>query len=553
MAFTQISPNTSRDGDKLIITAGATHCRIADAWRLIDEVLSVDCVAGVFTVRVEGVGSMTWRPRVKHPDAFVDRVVGKDHFGDFVNADKIDDDIFYDVDYDCDVDILPEGYVFTECPQLGLLLRELLNEFPGRVTVAPHEVKIDTRGLTGILNLDPETQHDPSAVDRFAVFGQPSGDWNTATGPASGLTGLPGNLAKANNFMWHLADNAGNIAIERSRATFDVSAITDPVSAVDLRLTSQGSFWTPAAGMTIQAYQKTVDYSGLSNNDGWDDFLAAAGNTEIGSKDISEVPISTEFRITLNDAVLDISGNSTVYIYTMTNWDFSRSIPNSLNSSTRTEGLAAAEAVRPALMVTLATFPNVGGHRFYRGTTPSNVDYDTPVASVVMDGDEATIVGLGHDPSRAYYYVCRPETPSGLVTPDISNIVRLDIGADGEWLGAIPAAVASMNVTPRPAAVLRVRWRYDEARSPTVPTRFFLWRDTDLATLGDAGPNAVVEYDGARWHTHDFSLADGVNYWVLIKAATEASIVVSDGVVVGPTRADATAPDSPAVTVTTGF
>ncbi len=193
----------------------------------------------------------------------------------------------------------------------------------------------------------------------------------------------------------------------------------------------------------------------------------------------------------------------------------------------------------------------VACHQIYRGTTPANIDWDAPVASVEMPGEQATIIGEGHEAGATYWYGCRPETASGLVTPDLSNIVEFTLDDAGEWPGSRPARVPVFDVEQRPGAVLRAKWRYDLPSSNATPDSFSIWHSTDKATLGDGAADASVAYSSPRWYHEDFSLADGLYYWFLIRAV--AGDAISSGHIVGPFRADSAAPATPSVAVETLF
>lgn len=186
-------------------------------------------------------------------------------------------------------------------------------------------------------------------------------------------------------------------------------------------------------------------------------------------------------------------------------------------------------------------------HNIYRGTTPANIDWSTPVAAVAMPGESATIVGAGHVAGQTYFYGCRPETDTGLITPDLSNIVEFTLDDAGEWPGSRPAAVPVFTATVRPSAEIRTKWRYAVSAGRAVPDKF----QVEIAT----GPSLFtglsltdVTYTGQRWYNNDHSgLVDGANYWFRVRAATGDA--VSGWRTIGPYRADSTAPATPDVTV----
>ena len=353
MTFTQISHNTARDGNTYRVTAGSTHCTVGGKLTPLAEAVAVtrDDKTGQYVVSC-GKEWITLTPEVRKVDSLVKAVVEAGRFGDVIR--EYDDDVRYLVAHSSGVTKGQNGWKFDGVADanVGMFFGDWEAKWPGKTTIADGMVSLDTRGLTGELNLDPET-YPASAANRFAIGAAVT--WAVASGAASGLT-----VNMAGDAFWFMADARDPYVIERSRGTFDVSAINGTVLSVVLRLTST-TVWTPVSGYTLQIYKATGNYSALTNDQSWDDFRNV-GNQLLKEQDISAVAAEETFTLELDKAIIDVAGESAVYLYGMSSWDFDQSIPNSLRSQMRTEGTGAATDKRPALIVTM-----VSGGRMLRG------------------------------------------------------------------------------------------------------------------------------------------------------------------------------------------
>lgn len=187
-------------------------------------------------------------------------------------------------------------------------------------------------------------------------------------------------------------------------------------------------------------------------------------------------------------------------------------------------------------------------YRLYRGIGGvEDVDFDTPVDTLLTAASQIVSTGLGHAVSTQYTYVLRPVrwySGVGIETPDLSCAVEMTTDSEGAWVGERPPAVRNVEAFVEDSGDVRVRWFFRLDSGQTAPTNFGVWyaAEPDVDTSG--APNATVTYTRAgKFYEHTFTLTDGVAYWFAVKARTATN--ASDAVIAGPYIADSTAPDAP--------
>jgi hypothetical protein len=213
-------------------------------------------------------------------------------------------------------------------------------------------------------------------------------------------------------------------------------------------------------------------------------------------------------------------------------------------------GLSAGDGHR---LATFGLTPAVECYRLYRGVGDSlaNVDFTTPVATVHSAMSAETFVGLTHAASTKYTYVLRPVL-NGLEMPSIACRVLFETDGSGEWIGLTPASPQTLSATAKAGGTVRLSWSYRTAAGKAAPATFGVYYGTSPAIVKGT-PQATVAYTADGRFFHILSLTDGVAYWFAVTALSATGKESSLSNVFGPIIADAAAPPSPSVTITTGF
>lgn len=208
----------------------------------------------------------------------------------------------------------------------------------------------------------------------------------------------------------------------------------------------------------------------------------------------------------------------------------------------------AVPAGWPAITVAFAT----SGYNVYRGEGDiSNVNFDAPVAYLRAGQTTPSLVGLGHNSSTRYTYAIRP-VRNGLEGPDLSCRVELVIDDSGEWTGDRPTAVELVEAEPGPGGRVTVRWTFRTPYGQDPPADFAIYRSTGC-NISPGSPDATEAYVTDGEYSHTFELSDGETCYFAITARTSQGVESELSAVVGPVRADASAPQTPTVYVSRTF
>ena len=192
------------------------------------------------------------------------------------------------------------------------------------------------------------------------------------------------------------------------------------------------------------------------------------------------------------------------------------------------------------------------GYTVYRGLGDvSNVDFDTPVATLGAGESSASLTGLGHDASSRYTVVIRPVL-NGLEGPDLSCAVEVVTDDEGEWIGSRPPAVERVDAEAGPAGDVTVRWTFRTPYGGSPPADFAVYRSTSR-DAGSGEPEATETYSADGEYSHTFSLADGATGYFAVSARTAEGIESKLSPIVGPIVADASAPQTPTVYLSRTF
>ena len=197
------------------------------------------------------------------------------------------------------------------------------------------------------------------------------------------------------------------------------------------------------------------------------------------------------------------------------------------------------------------------GYYLYRGIGGmSNVDFTTPVGTVIGAASSETFTGLGHETNTRYTYVLRPWRRDAdgdiLETPDLSCRVEFETDGDTEWLGNRPGQAEYLEAEVISGAQVRLRWRYRTPYGGAAPSDFGIYyQSTPDITPGS--PQTTESYTKKGSYSKTLSLVDGTTYYFAITARTAAGVESHLSNVIGPYIADDTAPDTPTLMTSTTF
>lgn len=185
------------------------------------------------------------------------------------------------------------------------------------------------------------------------------------------------------------------------------------------------------------------------------------------------------------------------------------------------------------------------GYNIYRGVgDQSNVDYDTPVASVASGVTAPSLAGLGHVASTRYTYAVRPYIDA-IETPDFSAVVEFVTDGAGDWLGNRPAPVERVTVEALSGAQIKISWSYKSGS--TAAADFGVYYQTTVP-ITTGTPDATVTYTKDGRYSTTVSLVNGNTYYATVTARTTAGAIESQAAnTAGPIVADSDAPTVPTV------
>lgn len=196
----------------------------------------------------------------------------------------------------------------------------------------------------------------------------------------------------------------------------------------------------------------------------------------------------------------------------------------------------------------MTTAFSTSGYNVYRGSSSVlGIDYDSPVAYLRSGVSQASLT-IVPDASTTYKYALRA-VRFDIETPGIDCVADFETDNTADWVGNRPLAVINYGLDQRSGGVLRVRWHYLTGDASAVD--FAMWYDT-VEPTGTGAPDATETYDTDRLYYHDFTMADGLAYYIRI-VARDSGGVASDAVIVGPLVADATAPTDTTLLVSQTF
>ena len=196
-------------------------------------------------------------------------------------------------------------------------------------------------------------------------------------------------------------------------------------------------------------------------------------------------------------------------------------------------------------------------YNLYRGEGGiSNVDFSSPVGTVMGAASSQTFTGLGHSADTRYTYVLRPVRQDAggndLETPDMSCRVEFETDSDTEWLGDRPGMIEALSAEVIDSGKIRLRWRYRTAYGGSAPNDFGIYYGTD-PNITPGSPNTTESYTADGVYSKDITLSDGVAYYFAMTARTSGGVESHLSGVIGPYIADSTAPDAPNLLASTTF
>ena len=183
----------------------------------------------------------------------------------------------------------------------------------------------------------------------------------------------------------------------------------------------------------------------------------------------------------------------------------------------------------------------------YRGVdSPEDIDWDTPVGSRSGTG-AVTIADQEYTPGRTYYYGVRQTSgESGLEEKNISRVVEVAIGADGEVVGERPDRVSQVEAQAAAGGKIEVRWRHGII-SGTTPVTFNVYYDqgqgAENIDITDAGYLAgTVSYRGETGYLFTSDALTGGAEYAFQVTAEDADGAESGLSAAARARADSTIP-----------
>jgi hypothetical protein len=182
------------------------------------------------------------------------------------------------------------------------------------------------------------------------------------------------------------------------------------------------------------------------------------------------------------------------------------------------------------------------GYRIYRGRGEvSNVDFSAPVAQVTSA--QASLAGLGHEPSARYTYVIRPVLDD-LESPDISCSVELELDAAGNWPGLAPAPVNEVHVQILPAGQLRIEWATPDQTAQSQIEEFSL-QATRVPRRGDLAEVARIPASQSGWNQYLWTPDQPGPWYLAVKGIASSGLASSQAPLAGPFVARQTPPPRP--------
>ncbi len=171
------------------------------------------------------------------------------------------------------------------------------------------------------------------------------------------------------------------------------------------------------------------------------------------------------------------------------------------------------------------------GYRIYRGRGEvSNVDFSTPVAQV--SSAQASLLGLGHEPSARYTYVIRPVLED-LESPDISCSVQLDLDASRNWPGPAPGPVEQIQVQVLPAGQLRIEWATPDQPADAQVDEFSL-QASRIARRESLAEVARVPAVPSGWNRCLWTPEDPGPWYLAVRGITQSGLTSSQAPLAGP-------------------
>ena len=359
MAFTRITHNTARDGNTYRVTAESTHCTVDGQLTPLAEAVAVtrDGKTGQYRVSC-GKEWITLTPEVRKVDSLVKAVVEAGRFGDVIR--EYDDDVRYLVAHSSGVTKGQNGWKFDGVADanVGMFFGDWEAKWPGKTTIADGMVSLDTRGLTGELNLDPDT-YLLSNAQRMEGLDYVEG-WDNAAGDSAAA----GGTYRGGDAPWVGINRQTGPPIKytctRGIIRFDLSAVSGTIAAAQLRLTAEVA--THITDRTLHVF-RIDDYTSLTAAQTWDLYDAPA-TVQLGTKALTGVSggsPGTEFVTDLTPGDIDITATSSMML--RHDIDVNAGPGDTPTSITlRPYGYNDADALKPALLLTM-----VSGGRMLRG------------------------------------------------------------------------------------------------------------------------------------------------------------------------------------------
>jgi len=178
------------DGRSIRCYAGQKYFQHGGRWRPVADI-SVTESGGQFSIVIDDEFAM-FGARKRNRGALIRTENANGRFGHFVNAEAVEDDIDYDVTYSDGFQFVPGvGWLLGDTG-VGIHMADWFQNHPGRVTLEPTRARLDTRGYTGEINLDPMTTSTPDFTlakrGQIAQSGDPVAAWTLLTGGFVGPT-----------------------------------------------------------------------------------------------------------------------------------------------------------------------------------------------------------------------------------------------------------------------------------------------------------------------------------------------------------------------------
>ena len=150
-----VGTHSEKQGGKIRLYASQKFYNFGGKWRNVSDIVVTES-KGVFSLSIPDSNSgVTFGASKKNDGAWSKTFNDGGRFGHEVNAKFVDDDIDYDVVCHGGFKFVPGvGWLLGDTG-VGIHMADWYEHHPGRVTLADNSASLNTRGLTGKINLDP--------------------------------------------------------------------------------------------------------------------------------------------------------------------------------------------------------------------------------------------------------------------------------------------------------------------------------------------------------------------------------------------------------------